>query len=332
MPELESPPPLRAFLPHEDEQFTVLREDGSEVALRLEEVDTSRNDREDWEQFTLRFDTVGEDHLQQDTYRLTHPNMDPFDVSITPTRTSDPDPTDCIYEAVFTRHVPDREERDSLVDGSSHSRRSSLGKVTGLVAGGGVLGGLMTSGDSGGRVRAGGSDRYVGQIMLFAGTYTVDGFAQCNGQTLQINQYQALFSLVGTKYGGDGQTTFRLPDLRGRVPIHYGNGKALGETGGAESVQLSTDQLPAHGHGRGEVHVPVSSQEGTVTDPDGNAPAAQPDARGTDPVYTDGATDGKLPAAGSVAETGGGNAHDNLPPYQVVSYQIALTGTYPSRS
>jgi microcystin-dependent protein len=331
MTEFESPPPLRAFLPHQDEQFTARREDGSEVRLRLVDVDTARNDREDWEQFTLRFETTGEDHLGQDTYRVTHPNMDPFDVTITPTRTSDPDPSDCIYEAVFTRHVPDREQQDSLLAGSSPSPRSGLGTVTGLVAGGGVLGGLLSSGDSGGRVRAGGTDRFLGQIMLFAGTYTVDGFALCNGQTLQIQQYQALFSLLGTTYGGDGQTTFALPDLRGRVPVHVANGKPLGATGGTESVQLSTAQLPAHGHGHGDVHVPVSSQEGSVTDPAGNAPAAQPDARGTDPVYTDGATDGTLPAAGSVAETGGGNAHDNMPPYQAVSYQIALTGTYPQR-
>jgi len=334
MSEIASAPPLRSFVEYENEMFTARRNDGETVDLRLEDIDTSRNGRDDWERFSLRFETVDEGHLEQGTYRFSHPNMDAFDMSITPTRTSDPDPESCIYEAVFDRHVPNREESDSLVDRMSASRRNVVAGVLGTILGGGVLNRLLGDDDTSWRAQAATSDSFIGHIMLFAGNFTVNGFAECNGQELPINQYQSLFSLLGTTYGGDGRTTFRLPDLRGRVPVHVdsGDGFAMGDTGGSESVTLSTDQLPAHDHGPGDVHVPVSSQAGTATDPSSNALAAQPDARGTVPVYTDGSTDGEMPTAGSVAETGGGNAHDNMPPYQVVSYQIALTGTYPSRS
>jgi microcystin-dependent protein len=327
----ESAPPLRDFRRYEGEQFTLRREDGSEVELQLVEVDATANDdsRDGWERFTLRFDTADEEHLQQDTYRLTHPNREPFDIGLSPTQTGDPNPTACVYEAVFTRRVSDDSRRDGSETDSSRRRR--LAKMGGALAGGGILSGLMAAGDSGGRVRAAGSEPFIGAVMLFAGDFTVSGFMECNGQELPISQYQALFSLLGTTYGGDGRETFRLPDLRGRVPIHNGNGKYLGQTGGAESIDLSTDQLPAHSHGPGDVHVPASSEEGTETNPNGNAPAAQPDARGTDPVYTDGSTDGTMPAAGSVAETGDGNAHENMPPYQVLSYQIAVIGVYPPR-
>lgn len=174
-------------------------------------------------------------------------------------------------------------------------------------------------------------DSYVGEIRLFAGNFPPLGWAFCQGQILSIAENDVLFLLIGTAYGGDGQTTFALPDLRGRIALHQGtdnasNSYALGERGGAEQVSLTTQQIAAHGHtltgampGEG---APATNAANTT--PVGNLPA-----RG-------GATNYSLltPTAAlssvTLMPTGGGQPHDNLMPYICVNYIISLYGTYPS--
>lgn len=156
---------------------------------------------------------------------------------------------------------------------------------------------------------------FIGQIMLFAGNFAPRGWALCNGQLLPIAQNTALFSILGTTYGGNGQTTFALPDLRGRAPIHWGQGPGLnpytlGEQGGAESVTLTTANLPPHTHGL----------------------QFAPDASG-DPSHSiaASATQEKL-HGGDTQVAGAGQPFDNRAPYLVMNYCIALEGVYPSQA
>ncbi len=165
---------------------------------------------------------------------------------------------------------------------------------------------------------------YIGEIRPFAFNFPPRGWAQCNGQLLPINQNQALFSILGTTYGGNGTTTFALPDLRSRAPVHWGAGVTLGQTGGAESIALTTATMPAHAHA-----VMASADLANNTSPSGNVMAAKP--RGGANVYA-GATDltALAPATGGV--TGGGQPHSNLQPSLCVNVCIALQGVFPSRS
>ncbi len=169
-------------------------------------------------------------------------------------------------------------------------------------------------------------DPYIGQIMMFGGNFAPRGWALCNGQLLSIAQNTALFSILGTTYGGNGQTTFGLPDLRGRAPIHWGQGpgltnRALGESGGEETVTLSAAQMPAHSH---VAH--AASGGGSTASPQ-NAVWAASTAR--DNIYATAANTTLSPSA--IGPAGGGQPHDNMPPYQAVSYIIALEGIYPPR-
>ena len=166
------------------------------------------------------------------------------------------------------------------------------------------------------------SEPFLGEIRPFGFQFTPKGWAECNGQLLSINQYQALFSLLGTMYGGDGRTTFGLPDLRGRAPMHVGPTHSQGERGGAESVTLSTSQLPQHTHAAHCSNVPA-----TQTSPTGKFWAQ--DASGN-VVFNN--TGGATMAATAVGNAGGGQAHPNMQPYLVVNYCIAVQGIYPSRS
>lgn len=114
------------------------------------------------------------------------------------------------------------------------------------------------------------SDPFVGEIRMFAGDYAPEGWALCNGQLLSVSQYQTLFALLGTTYGGDGSSTFALPDMRGRLPVHFGQGtgltpRTLGASGGSETVALSTAQMPSHGH-----TMQASADPASTTDPSGN--------------------------------------------------------------
>ena len=174
------------------------------------------------------------------------------------------------------------------------------------------------------------ADPYIGEVIMFAGNFAPRGWAFCDGQMLSISQNTALFSLLGTTYGGDGRTTFGLPDLRGRVPMHAGQGpgltpRALGEKGGEEQVTLTEAQIPAHRH-----HVHVLNGQGDAPTPANKVPAIEGKSDkdyGDLPNPADATFD-----PGCVSQTGGGQPHDNMPPYKCINYIIALQGTFPSRS
>lgn len=164
------------------------------------------------------------------------------------------------------------------------------------------------------------SEPFLGEIRVFSFNFPPKGWALCNGQAMPINQNQALFSLLGTTYGGNGQTTFALPDLRARSPMHMGNGHILGERGGETTHTLSAGELPSHTH-----LVQASTAPGRYTQGTGHAFAS---ARGH---YADAtALVSMAPATGGT--TGGSQPHDNMPPYLVLNFGIALQGIFPSRN
>lgn len=166
------------------------------------------------------------------------------------------------------------------------------------------------------------SEPFLGSIILFGGNFAPRGWAFCNGQLLPIAQNTALFSLLGTTYGGNGQTTFALPDLRSRVPVHFGQGPglssySLGQSAGAETITLTQAEMPAHAHTQ-----PASNANQTTNRPNGAVPA-----KGG--VYA-GATDGSQ--LDPTTPVGGSQPHSNLQPYLAMNYIIALEGIYPSRN
>lgn len=166
---------------------------------------------------------------------------------------------------------------------------------------------------------------FIGMIVMFGGNFAPRSWALCDGQLLAISSNSALFSILGTTYGGDGRTTFGLPDLRGRAAIHPGNGPGLssyrlGEKGGREQVTLTANELPSHTHGLTGLDAEAST---------GNPTGAQP-ATARDDIY---ATSGNgVALGGATAATGGNRSFEIIPPFQCVNYIIALQGTYPSRS
>lgn len=172
------------------------------------------------------------------------------------------------------------------------------------------------------------SEPFVGEIRMFAGTFAPVGWALCDGQLLSISQNDALFALLGTIYGGDGRTTFALPDLRGRIPIHQGAGPGLsprpvGSRGGSENETLTIDQLPSHSH---------AFQASTAAANSGY-PAGQLVAD-TSPasVYNNAGADTGISMPDNAVENIGGNqSHTNIMPFQCVNYIIALFGVFPSR-
>ncbi len=169
------------------------------------------------------------------------------------------------------------------------------------------------------------SEPFVGEIRMFAGNYAPRGWAFCDGQLLAVSQNDALFSLLGTVYGGDGRTTFGLPDLRGRVPIHPGTGPGLspvrqGQKGGQEDVTLTVNQLPSHNHSYG-----ASSGAAQNTAPSGTALASP-----TADIYAN-ATSLAAMAGDMIPRVGGGQSHTNLQPFLCINFIIALFGIYPSR-
>ncbi len=175
------------------------------------------------------------------------------------------------------------------------------------------------------------SDPFIGEIRMFGGTFAPRNWAFCEGQLLPISQNTALFSLLGTTYGGDGRTTFALPDLRGRAPIHHGQGAGLsnytlGQRSGQETVTLTTNQLPSHNHSI-TASLDATISAGNVADADGNIMAPNGTTR-----FSDGTTDASMPITASSALTGGGQPVSVRGPYLAVSYIIALQGTYPSRN
>jgi microcystin-dependent protein len=167
------------------------------------------------------------------------------------------------------------------------------------------------------------SQPFVGEIRLFAGNFAPAGWMFCEGQLLAISDNETLFNLIGTTYGGDGQSTFGLPDLRGRVPIHQGDGFVLAETGGAETVTLTTNQLPAHSHPL----VAIGDQAGTQTTPSGNLLAQ---SYSVVPYIED--SPGTSLNPGAIGPTGGNQPHDNFQPYLCVDFIISLFGIFPSQT
>lgn len=163
---------------------------------------------------------------------------------------------------------------------------------------------------------------YVGEIRMFAGNFAPSGWMFCEGQILPISEYDTLFNLFGTTYGGDGQETFALPDLRGRIPIHQGNGLILAETGGAEEITLTANQIPAHSHPFG-----VNDSSGGGTSPAGSVLARN---TSTDSYTNDTSVDLVSLNAGSVTSTGGSQPHSNMAPYLCVNFIISLFGIFPS--
>jgi microcystin-dependent protein len=163
------------------------------------------------------------------------------------------------------------------------------------------------------------AEPFLSEIRLMSFDFAPKGWAMCNGQLLPINQNQALFALLGTTYGGNGQTTFALPDLRGRVPMHVGDGHTLGEQGGEQAHTLTIPELPAHRHGVNA----SSSATGGTSSPNGNY------LGGGNNVYgTGGPRTTMLP--GTVTSTGGSQAHLNMQPFLSLTFCIALQGIFPS--
>lgn len=168
------------------------------------------------------------------------------------------------------------------------------------------------------------SQPFVGEIRMFAGNFAPVGWAFCNGALLPISENETLFNLIGTTYGGDGQNTFALPNLQSRVPIHVGPGFALGQAAGAESVTLTTSQIPAHSH------VPLcfsNSSGGNQNTPDGGVWATST----TGGVYANTAPSATMNPNG-IGSAGGSQPHDNMIPFLVINFIISLFGVFPSQS
>ena len=166
------------------------------------------------------------------------------------------------------------------------------------------------------------SQPFVGEIRMFAGNFAPAGWAFCNGQLLAIADNSALFNLIGTTYGGDGQTTFALPNLQSRVPIHIGNGLVQAQVGGAETVTLTTSQIPAHSH------VPqCNSGAGTQASPSGNVWASSSLGQFDDTATVDGNM-----APQALGSAGGSQPHDNMLPFLVINFIISLFGVFPSQT
>jgi len=162
---------------------------------------------------------------------------------------------------------------------------------------------------------------YVGEIRMFAGNFAPAGWMFCEGQLLPISENETLFQLIGTTYGGDGQSTFGLPDLRGRLPLHFGNGFIQAETGGAEEITLTVQQIPVHSH-----PVLATNDVPALPNPSNNVTgqAAAKFYRAGNPTVS--------LNAGSVGSTGGSQPHTNFQPYLCVDFIISLFGIFPSQT
>jgi len=182
------------------------------------------------------------------------------------------------------------------------------------------------------------SQPYVGQMMMFAGSFAPAGWMTCQGQTLPISENEVLFQLIGTTYGGDGESTFNLPDMQGRVAIHQGQGGGLsnyviGEKAGVESVTLTTQQIPQHNH------VPTTNTAGANrTAPTASTTLAdettvgQPSGGNAFAYLAPGSVNQVTLPAATVAPTGGNQPHDNIQPILVITWIISLFGVFPSQT
>ncbi|MCW2796406.1 tail fiber protein [Nocardioides sp.] len=174
------------------------------------------------------------------------------------------------------------------------------------------------------------TDQFIGEVRMFGGNFAPQGWALCNGQLLPITQNTALFSLLGTFYGGNGQTTFALPNLQARFPVHAGNGPGLtpvelGESGGAATATITGQTMPAHRHPPQAVSGP-----GSTNSPAGAVWAQAHQGRAGDQIYATAGTTTNM-ALTALGPTGTGQPHNNMPPFLVVNFIIALQGIYPQR-
>ena len=180
------------------------------------------------------------------------------------------------------------------------------------------------------------SQPYVGQILMFAGTFPPNGWMTCQGQLIPISENEVLFNLIGTTYGGDGQSTFQLPDLQGRVPVHQGTGPGLstysiGQSGGVESVTLTTQQIPSHQH-----FALANAAQGTKSTPDSTAVLSTQNAgagANTPNAYGAFAAASAVTMAGATIQgSGGSQPHENIQPVTAITYCISLFGVFPSQN
>jgi microcystin-dependent protein len=172
------------------------------------------------------------------------------------------------------------------------------------------------------------AEPYLGEIRMFGGNFAPNGWALCNGQLLSISQNTALFSLLGTTYGGDGVSNFALPNLQGRVPIHAGQGAGLspytqGQSSGSENVTLIVNQMPVHNHAVSA----VTGTQGTTSHPNGQFLASS----GAATIYNNSSPDSAMSPA-MIQNAGGNQPHSNIQPYLCVTFIIAMQGIYPSRN
>jgi microcystin-dependent protein len=164
------------------------------------------------------------------------------------------------------------------------------------------------------------ADPYVGEIRMFAGNYAPAGWQFCDGSLLPISEYETLFQLIGTTYGGDGQNTYAVPDMRGRIPVHFGNTHVLGEMAGTEQVTLGQTQIPAHNH-----TMMANNSVANTPNPGNNllGLSTQVNMFFSDPA------NGTM-APGTISNDGGNQPHDNVMPYLCVNFIISLFGIFPS--
>jgi microcystin-dependent protein len=164
---------------------------------------------------------------------------------------------------------------------------------------------------------------YVGEIRMFGGNFAPAGWMFCEGQQLPISENETLFNLIGTTYGGDGEVVFALPDLRGRVPIHQGNGFILAEAGGSEEITLTVNQIPAHSH-----PLLASTSPGVSSNAQGSALSSSPSIL----LYIEGQSPDTNLSPSVVGTVGGNQPHTNFQPYLCVSFIISLFGIFPPPS
>jgi microcystin-dependent protein len=167
------------------------------------------------------------------------------------------------------------------------------------------------------------SSPFIGEIRMFAGNFAPQGWAFCNGALMAIDQNAALFQLIGTTYGGDGQSTFALPDLQSRIPVHVGPGFPLAQRAGVETVTLTAGQIPAHQH-----VMSVSNAAGIQPGPGGNVLAASTTVK----LYNALNPPNQPLNAGSIASAGGSQPHDNMQPFLVINFILSLFGVFPSQN
>lgn len=308
-------PSLHALVDHEGTTFSV---EDRDAELELAAVDTSRDVTDGWERSTLVFDANEGTTLEQDTYHLEGGDLDPFDVTVSPTPTLDTDRPR--YEAVFNRRVPDRDARDLL------------GNAQGAVStdGGDLPDDLDPTNDVSGVGI--GVEPYLGSVGMFAGDFAPQGYMTCNGTILQVSQNQALFSLLGTTYGGNGQTTFGIPDLRGRTPIGVGHGSGLThrELVGVRwrRAGRAGRRADAPSHTRAECEPARESARADEQSPVGNTLAR---VSGDADIYTGSGANATMDVDGTIRPAGAGTSHQNMSPFLALTYVIAIQGIYPQR-